>query len=295
MTATLTTIAQVAILTFVLASMIGLGLSLTVQQIVTPLKDLRLVLLALASSFVVAPAAAWAIANLFGLSDDQSLGLLLLGVAGGAPFLPKLAQLARGAVAYSVGLMVLLMVVSVAYVPLVLPFLVEGVTVSAWDIARPLLLLMLLPLVVALAVRARYPGSASLAPRLNQISTMALALGIGAAVLVGLPKIWDQVGTGVILATLLFTVVCLVVGWLLGGSGREQRVVTSLGTGQRNLSAALLIAGTSFVDSPNVVVTVMVASLVLTGTLLLVAGELGKRAGAVASPTREAGSASSES
>ncbi|MGF0118624.1 hypothetical protein ACQFYA_20225 [Promicromonospora sp. Marseille-Q5078] len=278
MTDVLTGIAQVAILTFVLTSMVGLGLSLTVQQILTPLKDVKLVLLGLVHSFVVAPAAAWGISALFGLSDSQSLGLLLLGVAAGAPFLPKLAQLAHGEVPYSVGLMVLLMVVTVGYVPLVLPLLVDGVTVSAWDIARPLLLLMLLPLAVALVVRARYPGSATLAPILNRVSTTALALGIGAAVIVGLPAIWDQVGTGVLVATLLFTVVLLVVGWLLGGSGRAQRSVTSLGTAQRNLSAALLIAGTSFVDTPEVLVTVMVASLLLTAVLLLTAAELGKRA-----------------
>lgn len=279
-------VARVAILTFVLASMVGLGLSLTVRQILTPLRDVRLVALGLLTSFVVAPGGAWAVAELFGLDDQQSLGLLLLGVAAGAPFLPKLAQLAHAAVAYSVGLMVLLMVVTVGYVPLVLPLLVEGVTVSAWEIAQPLLLLMLLPLAVALAVRARYPGSASLAPALTQVSTVALALGIGAAVLVGLPQIWDQIGTGVLLATLVLVLVCLAVGYLLGGAGREQRVVTALGTGQRNLSAALLIAGTSFDDTPEVLVTVMVASLLLTGTLLLVAGELGRCAPGRSEPDR---------
>jgi predicted Na+-dependent transporter len=278
MTDVLATLAQVAVLVFVLTSMTALGLSLTLAQVVAPLRDVRLVSLGLVTSFVVAPAAAWGIAALFGLSDDQSLGLLLLGVAAGAPFLPKLAQMAGGAVPYSVGLMVLLMVVTVAYVPLVLPLLADGVSVSAWDIARPLLLLMLLPLAVALAVRARYPDAARLAPVLNTVSTTALALGIGVAVLVALPAIWDQVGTGVLLATLLLTVVCLVAGYLLGGSGREQRIVTALGTAQRNLSAALLIAGTSFADSPEVLVTVMVAALLLTASLLLVAAEAGRRA-----------------
>jgi predicted Na+-dependent transporter len=271
-------IARVAILTFVVASMVGLGLSLTVQQILAPLRNVRLVLLGLVTSFVVAPAGAWAIAELFGLDDSQSLGLLLLGVAAGAPFLPKLAQLAGGALAYSVGLMVMLMVVTVGYVPLVLPLLVDGVAIDAWGIARPLIVLMLLPLAVSLAVRARYPGAGRLAPGLNQVSTVALALGIGSAVLVGLPQIWDEVGTGVIMATVVFVVACLAVGYLLGGSGRDQRVVTSLGTAQRNLSAALLIAATSFEDTPEVLVTVMVASLVLTGVLLVLAGELGRRA-----------------
>ncbi|WP_418275652.1 bile acid:sodium symporter family protein [Isoptericola jiangsuensis] len=279
MTDVLTTIAQVAILVFVLTSMIGLGLSLTVRQILDPLKDARKVVLGLVLSFVVAPALAWGIAAVFGLSDSATLGLLLLGVAAGAPFLPKLTQMAHGEVPYSVALMILLMVVTVGYVPLVLPLLVDGVAVSAWDIARPLLTLMLLPLAVALVVRARYPQSADLAPRFNQISSASMALGIGAGIVVALPQIWDQVGTGVILATLLMVVVLLLVGYLLGGSGRDQRVVTALGTAQRNLSAALLIAGTSFMDTPEVLVTVLVASLVLTAALLGTAAELGRRRG----------------
>lgn len=277
MTEALTTITQVAILTFVLTSMVGLGLSLTVRQILEPLQNVRLVVLALLVSFVVAPAAAWGLATLFGLDDAQSLGLLLLGVAAGAPFLPQLAQMAHGTVAYSVGLMVLLMVVTVGYVPLVLPLLVDGVEVSAWDIARPLLLLMLLPLAIALAVRARYPDAATLAPVMSRISSSALALGIGAGVVVGLPSIWDQIGTGVLLATLLFAVVVLAIGYLLGGDAREQRVVSGLGAAQRNLSAALLIAGTSFSGTPEVLVTVMVASLLLTAVLLLAAAEIGRR------------------
>jgi BASS family bile acid:Na+ symporter len=42
------------------------------------------------------------------------VGLLLLGTAAGAPFLPKLAQIAKGNLAFAVGLMVLLMVVTEA-------------------------------------------------------------------------------------------------------------------------------------------------------------------------------------
>ncbi len=56
-------VAKVAILTFVLASMVALGLSLTVRQIVEPLRNARLVVLALVSNFVVAPAVAWGLAR----------------------------------------------------------------------------------------------------------------------------------------------------------------------------------------------------------------------------------------
>ena len=49
------------------------------------------------------------------------------------------AAAAKGDMAFSVGLMVLLMVVTVAYMPLVLPVLIDGVEVEAWDMkgSRP--------------------------------------------------------------------------------------------------------------------------------------------------------------
>jgi BASS family bile acid:Na+ symporter len=44
--------------------------------------------------------------------------------------LPKVAELAKGNLAFSVGAMVLLMVVTVGYAPVVMPLLLPGVTVD---------------------------------------------------------------------------------------------------------------------------------------------------------------------
>jgi hypothetical protein len=48
-------------------------------------------------------------------------------------------------VAFGVELMVLLMVVTIIYMPLVLPLLLPGVSVNPWDIAKSLIVLMLVP------------------------------------------------------------------------------------------------------------------------------------------------------
>lgn len=103
MTDALSVIANLAILTFVLASMISLGLSLTVPQILAPLAELPMVGMTLIANIVVAPLLAWGIATPLGLDQPLTLGLILLGVAAGAPVLPKLAQLGRADVAWSVG------------------------------------------------------------------------------------------------------------------------------------------------------------------------------------------------
>ena len=86
----------IAMLVFVLSSMLAMGLGLSVGEILSPLRNARLVLLSLLVNFVLMPLGALAIAALLRLDQPLSVGLLLLGAAAGAPFLPKLAQIAKG-------------------------------------------------------------------------------------------------------------------------------------------------------------------------------------------------------
>ncbi|MGA8699186.1 MAG: hypothetical protein WB689_36225 [Xanthobacteraceae bacterium] len=102
--------ATVAMLSFVVSSMLAMGTGLTVAQIIEPLRNIRLVLLALLANFLLMPAGAVALAKVLRLDEPFGVGLLLLGCAAGAPFLPKLAELAKGNLAFAVGVMVLLMV-----------------------------------------------------------------------------------------------------------------------------------------------------------------------------------------
>ena len=157
----LSKLVPVSMLCFVVSSMLAVGLSLTVAQMLAPLRNGRLVALSLLANFVLMPLAAMGLGRLLSLDQPLGVALVLLGAAAGAPFLPKLASVAKGSLAFAVGLMVLLMVLTVGYMPLVLPLLLEGVSVDPTKIARSLVLLMLLPLVVGLVVRSRWATAAA--------------------------------------------------------------------------------------------------------------------------------------
>lgn len=273
---------QLLVLVFVLTSMFGTGLGLTVGQILKPLRDLRAVGLALLANFVLVPALAYGIAALLGLENGFRIGLIVIACAAGAPFLPKLAQVAKGDVAFSVGLMVLLMVVTVVYAPIVLPLLIPGVAVNPWDIARPLITLMLIPLAIGLLVRWWLPGTAaSLAPVMSSASSYSLMAAAVLGLLVGFKSLMAAFGTRAYLAAALFVAGAIVIGFLLGMGGLKKRSVTALGAGQRNISAGLLIATTNF-SEPTVVLMVMAVSVVGLVLLFLTAGSFGKRAEAAA-------------
>lgn len=274
-------LSNVFTLLFVVSSMLALGLSLTVKQILEPLKDAKLVVLALVANFVLVPALALGLWAVIPMDESFGTGLVLLACAAGAPFLPKLVQLAKGDVPFGVGLMVMLMVVTVAFMPLVLPLLLPGVTVNPMDIASSLVVMMLIPLGVGLALRARYPElAASLQPGFDQTAGLALKALLVAMLLLNWRTLLGTIGSGAILAAVLLVVGAFAVGYLLGPAP-SGRTVLALGTAQRNVAAAMVVASGNFADDPNVMEMVLVGSVLMLALLLPGSSEIGRRAGLV--------------
>lgn len=268
---------SITMLAFVVSSMLAVGLSLTVAQILAPLRNGRLIFFALLANFVLMPLGALLIARLLKLDQPLGIAFLLLGAAAGAPFLPKLAGIAKANLAFAVGLMVLLMVLTVAYMPLVLPMLLEGVSVDPIKIARSLLFLMLLPLVIGLAVKARLEGFAAKARGpLNRLSSISLSLLIVLLLVTNARNVISLFGTRGILASILFLLIGSAIGWLLGGPGLGTKGVLALATAQRNIAAALVVGGSNF-DDPKVLVMVAVVAVVGLLILLPLARMLGSR------------------
>jgi BASS family bile acid:Na+ symporter len=67
-------------------------------------------------------------------------------------------------------------------------------------------------------------------------------------------------GSGAVAVGVLFVALALALGYVLGGPLPGTRSVLGLGTGQRNVAAALIIATQNFTD-PGVVVMLLVTTL----------------------------------
>ncbi|MFO0852726.1 MAG: hypothetical protein U0871_29810 [Gemmataceae bacterium] len=271
-------VSKLAVTVFVVTCMAAAGLGLSGRAVVAPFRGGRLLAAALLANFVVAPAAAVAVTRLVPLDRSHEIGLLLLGGAAGAPFLPKLAALADGDVAFSVGLMLVLTVGSVAVLPVLLPLMIPGLTVGPWPLLRPLLLTMLLPLAAGMAVRARTErwadrlrGGVGVASNVSMVVALALLIGLNFRDMVG------TLGSGAAASAAVFVAVCLGIGYALGGPTPARRSVLGLGTAQRNIAAALVIATQNF-DDPGVVVMLLVSTLAGLVVLVVAARWFARRA-----------------
>ena len=270
-------IAGISGLLFVVTSMLAMSLSLSVQQMTQPLKNVRLVLLALLANFVLVPLLAFAITKVIPLDESLQIGVILLGTAAGAPFIPKLVQGARGNVAYAVGLMFLIMVVTIFFLPIVLPLLLPGVEVNPWDIAKSLIVTMLIPLLIGMLIKSHSPDVADhWAPVMNKISSLSVLILLVVGLGLNISNILSFIGTLGIGAMVLLILGSLLIGLLFGGRDPGIRSAMGLSTANRNGAAALLVATQNFAGT-NTLPFVLVGVVLLLLVLLPAAKLLGKR------------------
>jgi len=269
--------ANASVVVFVVSSTLSVGLGLTVPQILEPLRNGRLVALSLLANFVLAPVAAIGLTRLLGLEEPLGIGLLLVGLAGGAPFLLKLADLAKANMPFAVGLMVVLMVITVGYMPIVLPLLLQGVSVNPASIAGSLILLMLIPLAIGLALRAWHPpGAGRVRAFVAPVSSISMIFVVTLTTAGHFGSMLSILGSFGIVSAMIFVVICFGIGWVFGGPATDTRGVLSLGTAQRNTAAALVVAGQNFSDA-KVVVMITVVMIVSFAVLMPLARVLAGR------------------
>jgi len=275
-------IAGISGLLFVVTSMLAMSLSLSVQQMTQPLKNARLVLLALLANFVLVPLLAYAITKVIPLDQSLQIGVILLGTAAGAPFIPKLVQGAKGNIPYAVGLMFLLMVVTIFYLPIILPLLLPGVDVNPWDIAKSLIGTMLIPLLIGMLIKSHSPDVADhWAPVMNKISSLSILILLVVGLGLNISNILSFIGTLGIGAMVLLIAGSLGIGLLFGGRDPGVRSAMGLSTANRNGAAALLVATQNF-SGTNTLPFVLVGVVLLLLILLPIARMLGGRSQAPA-------------
>ena len=284
---------SIAITIFAVSSMLSVGLAYRIGLIIGPLREARAVFRALIANFVLVPLLAVGIERVIPLNPALALGLFLLAGSAGAPFLIKLASAARRDLALSAALLLLLVPVTVFFLPFYVPLAMAHpslrglsyVPSSIFAIGLPLLSTLVVPIVVGLVVRALAPGWAAwLVPIGGKLATIALVVVVLSTFGANFQDLIRIVRGGAVPAAVLLIAGAFAMGFLL--SRPERSAVLGLGTAQRNVAGAMVIASRDFND-PDILV--MVTASVLAGLLLLfaIAWLLSRRTPHVGVPTPE--------
>lgn len=250
---------------FAVSSMLSVGLRYDLSSIIEPLRDIPGIITAVITNFLLVPLLAVGILWLIPLDRPMATGMIIVSAAAGAPMLIKLAANAGEDVAFAAAILVLLLIVTMAYMPLVVPLLADETTqVSAWAIARPLLFTMLLPLIAGFIIKQLTSRLAAAAlPYLGIVINISLVAMVALVIYLNLGSVIGVFGTGAIIAALLLIGGAFGIGYLVGTFDRSEKTVLGFATAQRNFAAANVVAIQSFTDSGVLVMAVVISVVAL--------------------------------
>lgn len=256
--------------------MIGIGLGVTLGEVINVVRNQRLLIRAALANYVCVPAAAVALLLVQRVQPMTATGFLIAAVCPGAPYGPPLTALAKGNVASSVGLMVVLAGSSAIFAPLLLGFLLPwmggggSLSIDVGRMVVTLLVTQLLPLCVGLVLRQWRPNlAARLLKPANHISAVLNVSVIGLILATQLQTVFAIRPSG-LLAMLALVLAAFVAGWVLSVPGRGNRRAMAITTSVRNVGVSLVIATASFSGTPAVTATLTFA-LFQTVVMALVA------------------------
>jgi bile acid:Na+ symporter, BASS family len=229
--------------------MLGLGLSLRIEDFVRVLARPRAVVVGLVCQAVLLPALCFALVYFSDLPPAISVGMMLLAASPGGTSAALFTHLARGDVALSIAMTAvgsLLAVISlpiIANLSLIAFYGEEGAVRLQFHQVLQIFLIAIVPALIGAFIHRRYPG---LAGRMDRPVKMLATLFLAAVVLIALVGQWRLLatwGTTVGMAVLVYSLVSFAVGYWVPRTlkiERRQAVAVAMSTGVHN--AALVIA-----------------------------------------------------
>ena len=251
-------------LLFVIGNSLGLGMNLPIGQMLAEFfRHWQFAARVLLINFVILPGLIIGFAALVHIPADIKIGYCIVALAAGAPFAPMLTRLAKGDVAASTTLFVVLIVGTIVVVPLALSPTVSALVPSIpkipiWSVAWPLLLFLLVPVAIGCVLRLRYPAAAGAERPLQIISLTCLLLYANVFIVSNLHGFASAWGSGTYAAAVAVPVLGIALGSLISRKSVGARRASVITTAQRSIGGAIVVTIFNYPQPlANVAVTII--------------------------------------
>ncbi|MGB5202547.1 bile acid:sodium symporter family protein [Eudoraea sp.] len=262
---------KIVVMIFTVSNLAAMGLEINKDEAIVTLKNPRFIMLILVWGWIVGPALAWGITQIIPLSAPHAAGLLLISLAPTAPFFPLMVTKARGDMSAAGAFILVATIGTVIFLPLLVPFLIKGLTVSIWGLAKPLLIMVLLPLIVGFIIKVKKEAFANkIGPIVKKIGTLFLLITAVMTFWLYWEEMLSAIGSYAVGAQVLFLGILTFLAYKIPfGLKKTQRSGMALGMCTRNI-AAVFVAYFSIVNpDPGVfVMIVLVVPIALVVALI---------------------------
>jgi BASS family bile acid:Na+ symporter len=241
---------QIVIFLFLFTFLLSVALEKPKQEILTLMKS-SLMGRSLLANFILMPILGMILAWLFRLPPEISVGFLMVALAPGGMLSLHFTRVAKGNLAYAVGLIFLLSLLSIVITPALIYLIFPGIAATdgfVVSLIGRLLFKVIPPFVVGLVIQ-HWLGS--IATKIQKLSSLlSIVLFITLTVLTSRLKVLDTqaLAWNGLAAIVVFIGMAWFIGWQLGGPELVNRKVLAISTSMRNVAICLLIATSSVVD-----------------------------------------------
>ncbi len=235
-------------LIFLITCMLSIGMQTTVSDLKLLVTSRSLLMRTLLANFVVVPLIGIAIVLIIPLQPHVSGALLLLACTPGGLSAIQFTSKVKGSASLAGAVLFLLSLLALFISPLMLQFALPGdvrLVVPYGRIVLFFVALMLLPLIAGMFLLARSPGAVQklfkpvvLAGLISFVAFMIESGSLRKAAAGGM-------GTAAVGTMLLFILISMAAGWVLGGPTPETRQILATSTSMRNAALCLAISESS--------------------------------------------------
>ena len=233
--------------------MLQTGLQVNLTNLAAALRDYSLMARAFLANFIIVPLLGVVLVKLFHLDNYIAIGILLMAIAPGVPFVTFSGGRKKGgSLGFAVCLAFLMPLISIVTVPITAPLVLPpgaAANVPVGSLLINILVFQLLPLIIGVIIAQRAPR---VADTLIRPVSLLFIVALVVVLVVLLPDIVKSVttvyGSRGNITALLLVLLSTLTGWVLGGPDVKYRRTLAIGTTLRNVGLALLIVSAHFPD-----------------------------------------------
>jgi BASS family bile acid:Na+ symporter len=258
---------KIAIAVSMFLVVFAVGLTATLRDAASLFRQPGQLARVVVAMYVVMLAVVIGVALAFDLHPAVKITLGALAVSPVPPILTGKALKAGGDSSYTTGMMVAASLLCIVFLPLAM-WVCEQVFATQLALPIPQALRqvatsVLVPLAAGMLLRHFFPSLADQAKRISLLAMVLLALAFAAVLAGAWSSMGSLIGGGTLLALLVFVLVGLASGHLLGGPLPEERAVLAVACASRHPGLAIAIAQANFPDEKLVAPAVLLYLVVM--------------------------------
>ena len=253
--------------------MFSLGLGLSFNDFTRVLLKPKEFCIGFFSQLIILPIVALILIQIFPLTPEIAIGVMILAAAPGGATSNILTSFAKGDVALSISLTAVISILSVLTIPLILgislslmgsSLLSEGV--SLLDIASKMFLIVTIPVLIGISLSGILSSFESLSKKISTVLFFLVLLGAVLAERTNIVSYFAQAGAVTLLLNIIMMIIAFYLSKLLISNISQQRAIT-LECGLQNGTLAIVVANVFF-DGGAYLIPAATYSLIMYATAL---------------------------